>query len=219
VSLLHTRSCLSSDIEIIKASSADTSQESTLAVWPDRIWRHHGGLICHILSGHTARVDSCDVSADDAFIISMSDDKQLRVWSSDTGNCLLVLNGHTNTPFLDSCTFSKSDQTVASITRCGETKVWSITTGLCIKTVINISDEIGYRAHRICYLSAERLVWWNDRRVGIWDMIEHRNIHRILVAYNIRFVRISADDQYIIIILKLPPLVLVYSFKTLELII
>jgi WD40 repeat protein len=48
------------------------------------------------LSGHTADVNGCAISADGALIVSASDDNTLKVWDAHTAALLRTLSGHTS---------------------------------------------------------------------------------------------------------------------------
>ena len=82
-----------------------------------------------VLEGHTDWVRLVYVK--DNLIISVSDDKTIRIWDINTGDCLKVLEGHTdwvrNVFVKDNLIISGSvDKTI---------RIWDINTGNCLKVL------------------------------------------------------------------------------------
>jgi len=205
------------DTRIVSSGSVD----KTVKVWQIEPPIYN---CLYVLRGHTSWILSCVVSADNAWIVSMSDDATLRVWNTDTAECHHILTGHTNHPLglvgksrfaNKSCVISLDNRYIGSVVYRGETKIWDLTTGECTKTIPRISVEDDENNHFIFYLSSERLVWANYFRVGVWDLNMNKNIYILRFARRVKIVSVSADDKYLTIVLDEPkPLIRVYSFET-----
>jgi len=185
-----------------------------------RVWQIEPPIYSclYVLRGHTSSMLSCVVSADNAWIVSMSDDATLRVWNTDTAECNQILTGHTNYPVTlvgNTCVISLDNRYIGSVVCHGETKIWDLTTGECTKTIPRISVEDEEIIHFIFYLSCERLVWANYYRVGVWDLNMSKNIYTLRFPARVRIVSVSADGKYLIIVPNEPkPLIRVYNFET-----
>jgi hypothetical protein len=88
-----------------------------------------------ILRGHTQKINSVAVSPKDTLIASGSWDKTVRIWDSETGECLHVLTGHESA--INAVQFSPDNQTLASASWDGTLRIWDITTGVCRHTIEN----------------------------------------------------------------------------------
>jgi WD40 repeat protein len=141
----------------------------------------------------------------DPRIVAYSHDKKLRVWNTTTGVCEHVLAGHTESPSWGSpCVISRDNQLIGSVIHNGETKIWNINTGQCLKTIPTISSptENVYRRMKICYLSAERLVWWHasgtEFEVGVWNV--RSDTAEYILPVKAQFVTVSAGGKYLMIL-------------------
>ena len=65
------------------------------------------------------------------YLASASDDKTLKLWASNSGECLRTLAGHTSYVFC--CAFSPKGNIVASGSFDETLRLWNVTTGHCIK--------------------------------------------------------------------------------------
>jgi hypothetical protein len=158
-----------------------------------------------VLNGHSDTVWKCVGMIHDPRIVAYSHDKKLRVWNTTTGVCEHVLAGHTESPSWGSpCVISRDNQLIGSVIHNGETKIWNINTGQCLKTIPTISSptENVYRRMKICYLSAERLVWWHasgtEFEVGVWNV--RSDTAEYILPVKAQFVTVSAGGKYLMIL-------------------
>ena len=77
-----------------------------------------------ILRGHTDCVRSAAYSPDGRSIVSASDDNTVRIWDSNTGECLKVLEGHTN--WVRSAAYSPDGRSIVSASDDNTVRIWNI---------------------------------------------------------------------------------------------
>lgn len=85
------------------------------------------GAVSSAFLGHSARVGCLDVSHDNRFIASGSDDKTIRIWDYKSKQVRYVLEGHGWN--ITSVHFSKDDRFLISSCNNGEVKIWDLQTG------------------------------------------------------------------------------------------
>jgi len=221
------RSCciFSNDTRIASASVDQTV----------RVWQIEPPIYSclYVLPGHISSIQSCVVSADNAWIISLSNDR-LCVWNTDTAESHQILTDHTTSPSginNKSCVMSLDNRYIVSIVygglTGGEAKRWDFTTGECITTIPRISEVwSGSSSYHIAYLSSERLVWANLFLVGVWEFKTSKNIYILPFEGlgDVKIVNVSAEGKYLIIVLNkakllnsaysFRPLIRVYRFET-----
>ncbi len=78
-------------------------------------------------------VRSVDFSPDGKTIASGSHDQTVRVWDASSGQCLNILQGHTEGVM--SVVFSPDGKAVASGSYDGAIKLWDMKTGVCLLTL------------------------------------------------------------------------------------
>jgi hypothetical protein len=83
------------------------------------------------LRGHQSIVKDVKVTVDGKKIISGSDDRTIKVWNIETGECLLTLEGHQSHVESLAVTADK----IISGSNDGTIKVWSLETGVCLSTL------------------------------------------------------------------------------------
>ena len=86
-----------------------------------------------ILKGHDDNIWSIAFNLDGTKIVSGSSDRTVKIWNSQTGQCLKTLFGH-NRPVL-SVAFSPGGNTVASCGGHSIIKLWNVETGECFLTI------------------------------------------------------------------------------------
>ncbi|KAM0361993.1 hypothetical protein ACHAPK_011589 [Fusarium culmorum] len=81
------------------------------------------------LEGHSDMVNSVVFSHDSTKLASASDDKTIRIWNAETGDCERVLEGHGDEVI--SVVFSHDSTKVASASRDETARIWNAETGDC----------------------------------------------------------------------------------------
>ena len=83
--------------ELLKTIYAWKGPKGSAGWWcpKQQTYEPAGGKCLHTLVGHEDGVNCSAFSKDGTLIVSGSDDKTIRVWNVDTGECILTLKGHT----------------------------------------------------------------------------------------------------------------------------
>ncbi|NET24944.1 WD40 repeat domain-containing protein [Okeania sp. SIO1I7] len=118
-----------------------------------------------ILQGHNDSIWSIAFSQDSTKIVSGSSDRTVKIWSSQTGECLKTFYGHTR-PIL-SVAFSSDGKTIASCGGHSIIKFWDIVTGECKGT---IQEKASY----IIRFNFNGLILISGQTTGIvklWDVV------------------------------------------------
>ena len=90
-----------------------------------------------ILEGHTSYVYSAVYSPDGRSIVSASWDDTVRIWDSDTGECLRVLEGHTST--VRSAAYSPDGRSIVSAS--DYNTIWILTAPPSFQEMLEITRE------------------------------------------------------------------------------
>jgi len=91
--------------------------------------------------GHSNRVYSVSFSPDGAFIASGSKDKTVKVWSVESGECVMTLEDDHYRILVMSVSFSPDGQWIASAWN-NTVKVWSVESGECVRTLEGHSSDV-----------------------------------------------------------------------------
>lgn len=92
------------------------------------------------LEGHTAFVNSIDLSANGQYLASGSDDKTIIVWELQRRKEKVKLTGHTSK--INSVVISSDNKYVVSGDHSGEVIIWSIETGEIIKRIPGLGKSV-----------------------------------------------------------------------------
>lgn len=94
-------------------------------------WEYYTNL--HILKGHSDSITTVSFNSDGSLFASGSIDRTVRVWDSNTGECLRVLSGHRDS--VSSVAFNPKKDYLASASEDGSVRIWDVDTGRCTKTI------------------------------------------------------------------------------------
>ena len=117
------------------------------------------------LIGHSGYVYSVAYSPDGTKIISGSYDKTIKIWNTNTGQCLKTLEGHLY--FVNSVAYSPDGTKIISGSGDGTIKIWNANTGKCLKTLNGHSIyvySVAYSPDGTKIISGS-----GDKTIKIWD--------------------------------------------------
>ncbi|KAJ3060304.1 hypothetical protein HDU99_005981, partial [Rhizoclosmatium hyalinum] len=92
------------------------------------------------LVGHSKEVNSVAYSPDSKTVVSVSNDKTVKLWSVETGECVKTLVGHSGDVL--SVAYSPDSKTLVSGSKDETVKLWSVETGECVKTFVGHSNWV-----------------------------------------------------------------------------
>ena len=117
------------------------------------------------LIGHSGYVYSVAYSPDGTKIISGSYDKTIKIWNTNTGQCLKTLEGHLY--FVNSVAYSPDGTKIISGSGDGTIKIWNANTGKCLKTLNGHKysvESVAYSPDGRKIISGSR-----DKTIKIWN--------------------------------------------------
>lgn len=120
------------------------------------------GSISSRIIGRSLVVDCCAVLPD-GHIISGSGDGTIRIWNTDTGECLQALKGHTD---LVTCFAVLRDGRIASGSEDRTIRIWNANTGECLRTIKGNTSPVTCLA---TLLDGRIVSGSGDRSIRIWD--------------------------------------------------
>ena len=119
------------------------------------------------LEGHTDRVQEIAFSHDSTLLASASDDNTVRIWGTETGECLQTLKGHTN--WVRNVAFSHDSTLLASTSRDKTVRIWDAKTGECLQTLEHHSNLTYILSATFSHDSKLLASGCADRLAQIWD--------------------------------------------------
>lgn len=148
---------------------AISSFDATVSIWD--IHTHPtthtfvAARLRHRMTQHTAPIRGIDYSPDGKTVVTAGFDHTLRVWDSQTGQCLKVLSGHHS--HVDSVAVSPNGRMILSGSDDASVKLWDLPSGQCIATLQG--HTIAFRAlafhpHGTLLISTS-----DDYHIRLWD--------------------------------------------------
>ena len=117
------------------------------------------------LEGHSRTVNSVAYSPNGKRIISGSDDRTIKIWDANTGECLQTLKGHSD--YVKSVAYSPDGTKIISGSYDNTVKIWDANTGQCIKTLKGHSGRVNSVAYSP---DGKRIISGSDdNTIKIWD--------------------------------------------------
>jgi WD40 repeat protein len=160
------------------------------------------GGVCNVTEfsstkGHTGIVNSCTFSPDSRIIASGSYDKTIRLWESNTGSQLRILNGHNH---ITNCIFSPDGHTLASASNNDNSLyLWDTHTGVEIAVLTDETRRLS--GITSCAFSPNgRILAFGDRhgKIQLWNAIEDREMGVLNGHYwDINSIVFSCDSNVI----------------------
>jgi WD40 repeat protein len=149
-----------------------------------RVWDVETGECLKVMKGHTggkvmkdyseSGVRSVAVSRDGRRVVSGGSDKTVRVWDVETGECLKVMEGHTDG--VGSVAVSRDGKRVVSgglensdaRDKTDNLRVWDVETGKCLKVMEGHTQP----CHSVAWLGDGKTVVsaGGDNEVCVWDV-------------------------------------------------
>jgi WD40 repeat protein len=90
----------------------------------------HQPICLLTLEGHTDRVNSAFYSPDGSRIVSASNDKSIRIWDANSGQCWNVLTAHDS--YVKSANYNFNGTRIVSASWDETIKIWDANTGECL---------------------------------------------------------------------------------------
>ena len=148
-----------------------------------------------ILKGHENQVNSVAISPDGKFIVSGSNDNSLRIWETESGNCLKILEGHSD--IVSRVALSSNGKFIVSGSNDKSLRIWETESGNCLKILEGHSDIIWGVA--ISPDGKFIVSGSQDNSLRIWET-ESGNCLKILEGHSniVLGVAISSDGKFIV---------------------
>lgn len=154
------------------------------------------GNIITVLTGHEADITSSSFSSNGKFVVTSSRDGTARVWSSQKGTMICVLEGH-NDKFVNTAFFSPDGTQIVTASNDETIKIWKATNGRLIKTLKGHTNAVNSAIFSLdskWILSASE-----DHTCRLWDMI-NKEEKATLFGHrkSVTCVNFSCDGKYMI---------------------
>ncbi len=138
-SCLKTIQCGTGDADRVFSISAERARGQVLSGHPHgwvRLWNLATGACLATMQGHSALVNSVQITPDGRFAVSGSNDKTVKIWDLETRHCVGTLEGHQNV--VHSVAISPNGAVIASTGFTDHTvRLWDRQSGACLQVVKN----------------------------------------------------------------------------------
>lgn len=145
------------------------------------------------LSGHTNFASCVCMTSDCSKVISGSFDSTIKIWSTESGQCLSTLKGHRM--YVNSVSISADNSKIVSTALDKTVKLWDMESGKCLRTFEGHTGDV------TCACMSSDGKWIvsgsNDKTLRIWDAATGQCTRTMQVAAKVTAVCISPDDSRI----------------------
>lgn len=119
------------------------------------------------LKGHTGSVLDCDVSRDNKYVVSASEDRTLRVWDTETHACIQQCVGHYDAVL--ACSFGGAGHAIfSSSSRDSSVRTWQTATGVVIAVYSGHKGQVYGCAMGV--IGPQVISSGEDATIRVWDM-------------------------------------------------
>ncbi|PCD20317.1 hypothetical protein AU210_016184 [Fusarium oxysporum f. sp. radicis-cucumerinum] len=154
-----------------------------------------------ILEGHGDFVNSVVFSHDSKKVASASDDKTIRIWNADTGECEQVLVGHNYS--VSSVVFSHDSKKIASASWDKTVRIWNDEMGKCEQVLVGHSNYVNsvvfsHDSKKVASAS-------DDKTIRIWNadtgeceqvLVGHsKGINSVVFSHNSTKLASASNDE------------------------
>ncbi len=132
-------------------------------------------LETNALMSHTRGIKSVAFSLDGKKIVIASNDGTAKIWDASTGECLHILEGHTDLVFL--ATFSLDGKKIVTASFDKTAKIWDVLTGQCLHTLEGHTcgiGSVGFSPNGKKIVTAS-----DDKTARIWDVSTGQCLHTL----------------------------------------
>ena len=127
------------------------------------------GDLINIYNEHVKCINSIQVDVGSNKLISASDDKTIKIWNLETGECLKTLNDHKN---YVNCILIISNNRFMSGSEDKTIKIWDLNTYECLNTLENDS-----KVSSLCLISESQVACsCLGGSIHIWDLNSFKNV-------------------------------------------
>jgi len=132
------------------------------------------GVEAKTLRGHTLQTNNVAYSYDSKWIASCSDDRTIKIWSTDLAkkDPVMTLTGH-NAPVL-TVLYSFDSKYLASSDQDGVIKIWAMPSGELLRSInahTDLVQDLSFAEDNRTLISASL-----DKTVKMWDIITGQNL-------------------------------------------